>query len=471
MYYQIYIIIFSLCLPISIKGQESKHSDSLTVGEIIVKGNYVTSKRVIYRELDFKLNDLVLRGEVEFRKQTSINNLTKTSLFNFVEISIEETQGNSLIIIVNLTERWFIWPNLYLNQTDRNFSEWWRTKDLAKLEYGIGLKINNFRGTAESVMLNYHIGNFTKYELDYRGIYIDKAKRHSFSVLASYSAQNILTWNIGSNKEEILKESHKLLKSTVLSIIYSYRKGYFNTHSVLFGYADFKIADTILLLNPSYLGLNKHEQRYFNLEYKFTRDTRDSRIYPKTGCLISAAINRRGLGILQDEYNAVDLNIQLYSYWKLKKRLYLASGVWYDSNITDKYAFLSQTGLGYLQFVRGYEYYAINGNNALLFKSLVKYELLPMKVINLSIWPIRRLHQFNRVPIEVYVNLFFDGGYVSDKFETYKTYDNTLVKKMMYGTGAGIDFITYYDKVLRLDYSFNAMGERGLFIHWKAAIR
>ena len=121
--------------------------------------------------------------------------------------------------------------------------------------------------------------------------------------------------------------------------------------------------------------------------------------------------------------------------------------------------------------MRGYEYYAVKGNNALLFKSLVKYELLPMKVINLNIWPIRKLHQFNRVPLEIYANLFFDAGYVSDEFETYKIYDNTLVNKMMYGTGAGIDFITYYDKVLRLDYSFNALGERGLFIHWKAAIR
>ena len=35
-----------------------------------------------------------------------------------------------------------------------------------------------------------------------------------YPFLASYSAQNILTWNIESNKEEILKESHKLLKST-----------------------------------------------------------------------------------------------------------------------------------------------------------------------------------------------------------------------------------------------------------------
>jgi outer membrane protein assembly factor BamA len=471
MYYKIYIIILLLCLTISIKGQRSKSADGLAIREILINGNFITSKKVIFRELDFRLNDSVSREEAEYRKQTSINNLTKTSLFNFVEIDIEEYQTNSLRITVNLTERWFIWPNLYLNQTDRNFSEWWRTKDLAKLEYGIGLKINNFRGLGETLMLNYHIGNFTKYELDYRGIYIDKAKRHSLSVFASYSAQNVLTWNIESNKEKIIKESYRLLKNTDFSLTYRYRKGYFNTHSVQLGYSDFKIADTIFSLNPYFFGFNKHSQRYFSLKYEFSRDTRDSRIYPKTGHLFAVSINKRGLGILQHEYNAVDLYLQFYSYWKLRKRFYIASGIWYSSNMTDDYAFYSQTGLGYLQFVRGYEYYTINGNNALLFKSLAKYELLPMKVINLNIWPVRKLHQFNKVPIEVYVNVFFDAGYVSDKFVISRIYDNTLVNKMMYSAGAGIDFITYYDKVLRFDYSFNAMGERGLFIHWKAAIR
>ena len=471
MYFRIYNITILLCLTISIKGQGSNHTDSLTIGEILIKGNYITSKKVILRELDFRLNDIIPLEEVESRKQTSINNLTKTSLFNFVEIEIEEIQGNSLRIIVNLTERWFIWPNVYLNQTDRNFSEWWRTKDLAKLEYGIGLKINNFRGLGETLILNYHIGNFAKYELDYMGIYIDKAKRHSLSVLASYSAESVLTWNIESNKEKVLKESRRLLKSTDFSIIYRYRKGYFNTHSVEFGYSDFKIADTIFSLNPYYFGFNNHSQHYFNLKYEFSRDTRDSKIYPKTGYLVSASINKRGLCILHDEYNAVDFNFQFYKYWKLQKRFYFASGIWYSSNITNSYAFYSQIGLGYLQFVRGYEYYAINGNNAILFKSLAKYELLPMRVINLNIWPVRKLHQFNRIPIEIYINLFFDSGYVSDKFEIIRTYDNTLVNKMMYSTGAGIDFITYYDKVLRFDYSFNALGERGLFINWKAAIR
>lgn len=471
MYFKIFNITLLFCFNVSIYGQEYSRTDSLTIGEIIINGNYVTSRKVIFRELDFKLNDTVLRKEVEYRKQISINNLTKTSLFNFVEIEIEEVRGNGLRIIVNLTERWYIWPNVYLNQTDRNFSEWWRTKDLAKLEYGVGIKINNFRGMGETLILNYHIGNFTKYELDYRGIYIDKAKQHSLSVYASYSAQNVLTWNIESNKENILKESRRLLKSTELSITYRYRKGYFNTHSIEVGYSDFKSADTIFSLNPYFFGYNNHSLRYFNLKYEFSIDTRDSKIYPKTGHILVASINKRGLGLLHNEYNAVDLNLQYYKYWKLQKRFYLASGVWYSSNITNNYAFYSQTGLGYLQYVRGYEYYAIHGNDALLFKSLVKYELLPMKIINLNIWPVRKLHQFNRIPIEVYANVFFDAGYVTDKFAIARMYNNTLVNKMMYSTGAGIDFITYYDKVLRFDYSFNAMGERGLFIHWKAAIR
>lgn len=466
-----FLITLLICLAISLNGQESLSSDSLTVREILIEGNFVTSKKVIFRELAFGINETVLREEVENRKQTSINNLTKTSLFNFVEIDIKETSGKNLNIVVNLTERWFIWPTFYLNQTDRNFSEWWRTKDLDKLEYGLGLKINNFRGMGETLVLNYHIGNFIKYELDYRGISIDKGKRHSLSVLATYSSQNILPWNIEFNKEVILKVSHRLLNSTDFSIKYKYRKGYFSTHSIESGYSDFEIADTIYSLNPYYAGFNKHGQRYFNLRYEFTRDTRDSRIYPKTGFLFVAGINKKGLGILPDEFNAFDLYTQLNTYWKLHKRIYIASGVWYSSERTDKYVFASQTGLGYLQFVRGYEYYVANGNNTLLFKSLFKYELLPMKVINLNLWPIRRLYQFNKIPIEVYANIFFDAGYVSDKFGIYKMYNNTLVSRLMYSTGAGIDFITYYDKVLRFDYSFNAIGERGLFIHWKAAIR
>ena len=114
------------------------------------------------------------------------------------------------------------------------------------------------------------------------------------------------------------------------------------------------------------------------------------------------------------------------------------------------HVFYSQTGLGYLQFVRGYEYYVANGDKSILFKSFLNFELLPKKVVNAKIWPIRKAYQFNMIPIEIYANVFFDAGYVTDKTEVYKQYNNTLVNKLMYSWGIGIDFITYYDKLLKV---------------------
>jgi outer membrane protein assembly factor BamA len=256
-----------------------------------------------------------------------------------------------------------------------------------------------------------------------------------------------------------------------LSVRYKYRKNYFNSHNIELGYTGNKISDTIRSLNPYYAGMDNARQRFFILKYEFIRDNRDSRIYPKNGHLAAAGIIKKGFNLIPGEYNAIEIYGQFYYYKKIVDRLYAATGIWFSSVFQDDYVFSSRTGLGYLQFVRGYEYYAINGDNAYLFKSLIKYELLPVKVINLNWWPVRKLYQFNKVPLEIYINLFFDAGYVNDRNDFYKTYNNILVNRMMYSTGIGLDFITYYDKVFRLDYSFNALGESGLYIHWKAAFR
>jgi outer membrane protein assembly factor BamA len=287
----------------------------------------------------------------------------------------------------------------------------------------------------------------------------------------TFIEESIVPWVIESNKQITLKSDRKLLKSTVLELSYKYRKEYFNFHTLALGFSDLKIADTILSLNPYFLGLNNHRQRYFDIEYEFTRDTRDSHFYPKTGYLLVAGIIKKGLGILPYEYNSLDISVKYFAYHKLIDRLYVASGLLYTSTSNDDHVFYSQTGLGYLQFVRGYEYYVANGDKSVLFKSLFNFELLPKKVLNLHVWPIRKAYQFNKIPVEIYTNVFFDAGYVYDKTGIYKQYDNTLVNKLMYSTGIGIDIITYYDKLLGFDYSFNGIGGHGLFIHWKAAIR
>jgi hypothetical protein len=38
---------------------------------------------------------------------------------------------------------------------------------------------------------------------------------------------------------------------------------------------------------------------------------------------------------------------------------------------------------------------------------------------------------------------------------------------MLYSTGFGIDITTIYDFALKLDWSFNQLGQNGIFIHKK----
>jgi len=43
--------------------------------------------------------------------------------------------------------------------------------------------------------------------------------------------------------------------------------------------------------------------------------------------------------------------------------------------------------------------------------------------------------------------------------------DNSLVNKLMYTGGFGVDIVTAYDLVLRFEYDFNQLGKQGLFFH------
>jgi hypothetical protein len=42
-----------------------------------------------------------------------------------------------------------------------------------------------------------------------------------------------------------------------------------------------------------------------------------------------------------------------------------------------------------------------------------------------------------------------------------------LGNRFLYTSGFGIDILTLYDFNLRVEYSFNQLGEKGLFLHAK----
>ena len=73
------------------------------------------------------------------------------------------------------------------------------------------------------------------------------------------------------------------------------------------------------------------------------------------------------------------------------------------------------------------------------------------------------MKQFNRAHYSLYIGLFSDMGYVTDN-QTSQT--NDLSNSLLWGNGISIDYVTYYDKMLRIELSMNHLGEKGVFLHF-----
>jgi hypothetical protein len=119
--------------------------------------------------------------------------------------------------------------------------------------------------------------------------------------------------------------------------------------------------------------------------------------------------------------------------------------------------FFNQQYLGYGDlYLRGLDRYVVDGVAGTMFRNSLLRELFDLRVPFLRSVP---SHAF--VPIRIYACLFSDLGYVYNKNFT----QNSLVNRSLYTAGVGLDVVTFYDLVLRLDYSFNQFGQNGLFLH------
>ncbi len=68
---------------------------------------------------------------------------------------------------------------------------------------------------------------------------------------------------------------------------------------------------------------------------------------------------------------------------------------------------------------------------------------------------------FTRIPFTFFAKTYGDIGYAYNKKNTYTYLNNRL----LCSGGFGIDILTLYDINLRFEYSFNQLGQNGLFLH------
>ncbi|MBK6445017.1 MAG: hypothetical protein IPO39_02615 [Bacteroidetes bacterium] len=440
-------------------------SSEVEIVDVVLIGNKITREHILLRELTFRKHDTIPVYDVEKRFRRSEENLLNTSLFNSARITWLR-EGRELRVYIIVAERWYIFPLPVFELAERNFNVWWETKDLSRIVYGGILNWNNFRGRNEVLAASIRLGYTQRISFYYNIPYINKKQNAGLSVSFSYARNHQVGFKTLKNATVYYKDEEEYARKEYGgSVQYIYRDGLYETHAAEIGYREAQIQDTVSLLNTDYFGAGRSQIRYSTFRYFFKSDHRDLVAYPLKGRYMDLELNQKGFGFLKDDINYFSVTARYRKHWKLSERFYFAGGLtgMYSPNKTIPY-FLYR-GLGYgKEFLRGYEYYVIDGQQFALLKTNLKFQLLRTHSVHASFIP---LTKFNTIPYAFYLNFYGDAGYVKDPL--YST-GNPLANSLLYSYGTGLDFVTYYDIVFRFEYSINKLGESGFFLHFTAPI-
>lgn len=462
------LLIFLTSLKVSAENtdsQSNQHDHKFLINNIFIKGNHHTKKYIILRDIEVKKGDSLNLNVLAHRLVESRHNLLNHSLFNFVNIKPEIIDSDRINIYVSVVERWYIWPIPIIRYTDLNFNVWWEKKQLSRLDYGFDLKINNFRGRMEKLGLLLQNGYNKSVMLSWQNPYINKKETWGIGFEIGFTFNHQIDYDNVNNKLVFFgNATHFVKKNMFFSLVGTYRPGYksLNTFSISLNHDNF--ADTLFKLNPSF-AYNQTDFSYFSIGYNYRLDYRDYKAYPLNGYYFEADINQFGLGLLKSGVNFFSAYALYDRYLPIHKHWYFAYNVTVKIQ-PDRYRphFLEK-GLGYPPTtLRGYQLYVVNGQWMTLFHSNLKYELVPKRVVQV---PYVRSEKFGKLFYSIYANLIFDAGYISDN-QTY--WKNPLANKFIFGTGLGLDFVTYYDMVFGFEYTINRENQKNFFISLVAPI-
>jgi hypothetical protein len=109
------------------------------------------------------------------------------------------------------------------------------------------------------------------------------------------------------------------------------------------------------------------------------------------------------------------------------------------------------------RYLQGYEYYVIDGVAGGYTKATLSR---PVFSTNIHI-PSRQFKSLSNIPIKVYAKTFADAGYIYNNVRG----ENSLTNRFLYSGGVGLDIVTYNDFVIKIEWSFNRLGENGVYLH------
>jgi outer membrane protein assembly factor BamA len=457
-----FALVFFLCRNLFASG--------IYIEGIFISGDKKTKESTILRELPFRAGDIVPKDQLNNLLKTATENLNNTSLFNYVYVDHilippDDDDVLACIVTIRVEERWYYWPQVSLKLEDRNLSSWLHERDFNRITIGWGLRIYNVFGLGHKVTASHYFGHEKGFRLGYYNIALNKQR----TSLLAFSFSNLYNKTVNAMTENdkvvSMKDPDHFLDQSLNGMIrYSYRSEIRTTHTFDFEYHNTKLRDTVLRINKDYWGSDNLNNHAFMLSYDYAYEHRNDIVYPTTGHFIGTKI--KGIATHQMRFFYGEFNLKAQYYEELFPRWFWSSRLHAGTTFKNKKAAIYDRHVGYEgKNITGYDYYVVDGQYYTILNNDMRFLLMPQRIF--TIGSSEKETKFRKIHFTLYAKLAFDIGYVHNK---YRHESNMLSNTFLWGSGLGIDLVTYYDIVLNCSYAVNKMGEGRFYFGIKAPI-
>jgi len=437
----------------------------LKVMEIKVSGNKKTKTYIILREMLLKEGDTI-----RYARLSNVLSQSKSLVYNlnlFSEVNIESVLVNdsSMLLSVNVREKWFIYPIPQFQLTDRNFNEWVKVyhADFDRVVYGAKLVHYNVSGRGDQLKI-YLINGFTRgITFSYSTPYSNPGLTEGFHVNAGFTQNQGTPFRTTYKNALVWYKPGGYVRNNIrLGLGYSRKRGYYKRTSYAITYQYIDVGDSVISAryNPGYFNQPKPYQSLVDLSFAFQYSRTDNINYPLKGRTYGVSVVKRGF-----QWNGSTNMLGIAATYNLYSPLFKKAGIFHSLQLTGRlklpfdqsYINLRNFGYGDVN-LRGLEYYVIDGVAGALASYTVRKKLFGFK-INVPF----NIRQVPFIPFNFYAKSYTDAGYSYIK----PALESRLNNRFLYSYGFGLDVISLYDVNVSFEYSFNQLGENGLFLHLK----
>ncbi|MBR9978480.1 MAG: BamA/TamA family outer membrane protein [Bacteroidetes bacterium] len=431
-YVRIHILcLFFLALPLA--AQELGERERLpipptpVIDGFAVMGNETTKPEIILRELSLRVGDTIDIAEIEYAK----SRIYSLGLFNRVDITWPPL--DSTILLIEVDERWYLYPVIITDIVDRDWNKW---------NFGLGVKHDNLRGRNERLFAGGAIGFNPWASVSYANPWVmgDEA----------LFTESSLGYSSIENKSRALQGEGPNFREIHIAGFQTVGKRLSPYHSIWMnlGYAYVQVTENQQGRTIAPEGID----RYVSIGMGARHDTRNLTEYPTSGVFGAVSISKVGVGIGAVDMLSYSGDIRVYA--PLYGELSLALRAFTRLSSGPAVPPYRHNFFGFSERIRGHFRTEREGENIAGAFAELRIPIVPRIYVFVPEVPVR---QFRTWKLGLYGALFFDTGTVWNK--RHRPFAQVPPR----GYGAGLHFLFPYGTVLRIDRAWDEQ-QRGEWI-------